>query len=151
MRNPLPEIDLHLRVRKYDQKFFQEQVKMQKISVSKCKIASPNKLLTLLKLLLLPQRKVQTVSLLKNMYLDRGLMLQTNIVGYSFLVRYSLTFSCHIYNFDDSIIIHLYICQSDWGTRSNQFLLKWASKVVPNPEDTYYYWGILNGMYFFFT
>ena len=151
MRNPLPEIDLHLRVRKYDQEFFQEQVKMQKISVSKCKIAPPNKLLTLLKLLLLPQRKMQTVSLLKNMYLDRGLMLQTNVMGYSFLVRYSLTCSCHIYNFDDSIIIHLYICQSDWGTRSNQFLLKWASKVVSNPEDTYYYWGILNGMYFFFT
>ena len=75
-------------------------------------------------------------------------MLQTNIMGYFFLVRFSLTCSCHIYNFDDSIIIHLYICQSDWGTRSNQFLLKWASNVVPNPEDTYYYWGILNGMYF---
>ena len=54
MRNPLPEIDLHLRVRKYDQKFFQEQVKMQTISVSKCKIALANKLLTLLKLLSLP-------------------------------------------------------------------------------------------------
>ena len=54
MRNPLPEIDLHLGVQKYDQKFFQEQVKMQTISVSKCKKAPPNKLLIPLKLLSLP-------------------------------------------------------------------------------------------------
>ena len=54
MRNPLPEIDLHLGVRKYDQKFFQEQVKMQTISVSKYKVAPPNKLLTLPELLSLP-------------------------------------------------------------------------------------------------
>ena len=64
MRNPLPEIDLHLRVRKYDQKFFQEQVKMQTISVSKYKVAPPNKLLTLLKLLSLPL----LLGLLKKLY-----------------------------------------------------------------------------------